>query len=158
MTTQRSRLGAAALVALVLAGGGAAAAHAAAPDTGRVTAAGPGDDAVGALNDPAAAAAVARGHVDVPYGSTAPVWSEPATDSRLLRSLWGGTRVGLACSALGEPVQGDDLWYRLAYPAPGGWINSRYVTVDQLPPEGVPVCLPTPQDPPTGDPAGLPRG
>ncbi|MFB6962975.1 SH3 domain-containing protein [Streptomyces sp. NPDC056309] len=68
--------------------------------------------------------------------------AQPATRSAELGSYSSGARISVRCQALGESVDGNPEWYRLA--SRSGWVAARYVRVSST----VPSCeQPGPQGP-----------
>ncbi|MFJ8347749.1 SH3 domain-containing protein, partial [Streptomyces sp. NPDC094153] len=63
--------------------------------------------------------------------------AQPTTKSAELGSYSSGARISVWCQAVGESVDGDSNWYRLANRS--GWVAARYVKVSgPVPPCGKP--------------------
>ncbi|MFE9310695.1 SH3 domain-containing protein, partial [Streptomyces sp. NPDC006706] len=79
--------------------------------------------------------------------------ARPTSRSAELGSYHSGARISVWCQALGESVDGDPEWYRLANRS--GWVAARYVSVSST----VPSCgQPGPQGPQGATGATGPQG
>jgi hypothetical protein len=101
------------------------------------------------LASPAAAAPAARVALVRPaatvhhYRTVVPglrVRKAPHTRARVVHVLGAaGTRVSVACFAVGSPVSGDRIWYRIVAPA-AGFVAGFYLNTGRDPAAGVPAC------------------
>lgn len=83
----------------------------------------PGTIATGATMTPALIAAEPRGRVTSRL--TLSVRELSTSNSRLLGSLSSGSVASLRCKVVGQNVEGNKLWYRLA--SRSGYVSARYV-------------------------------
>lgn len=83
----------------------------------------PGTIATGATMTPALIAAEPRGRVTSRL--TLSVRELSTSNSRLLGSLSSGSVASLRCKVVGQNVEGNKLWYRLA--SRPGYVSARYV-------------------------------
>lgn len=74
---------------------------------------------------PSAAAYHAHKHGKVIARSGVNIRSHPTTHSSILGGYPHGAIIKIKCKVIGENVQGNNRWYKLAYQP--GWVSARWV-------------------------------